>query len=60
MLKYIKQEDYEKDNTILKQKQKEARTQLEKYKEKEEIKSIPKLKCYSVVAIKDRLIVEEI
>ena len=58
--KYIKKEDYEKDNNLLKEKQKEAREQLEKYKKTEEIKIIPKLRSYSVVAIKDELYVEEI
>ena len=57
--KYIKKEDYEKDNKLLKEKQKEARGQLEKYKETEEIKMIPKLRSYAVVAIKDKLIKEE-
>ena len=58
--KYIKKEDYKKDNNLLKEKQKEAREQLEKYKKTEEIKIIPKLRSYSVVAIKDELYVEEI
>ena len=58
--KYIKQEDYEKDKTLLVQKQEEAKEQLEKYKNTEEIKLIPKLRSYSVVVIKDRLEVEEI
>ena len=58
--KYIKQEDYEKDNSLLKNKQDEARNQIEKYKNTDEIKLIPNLKCYSVVAIKDRLEVKEV
>lgn len=58
--KYIKKEDYEKNNKILEEKQKEASEQLEKYKKTEEIKMIPKLRSYSVVAIKDELCVEEI
>lgn len=58
--KYIKKEDYEKDNKLLKEKQKEARGQLEKYKETEEIKMIPNIRCYSVVVIKDKLYIEEI
>ena len=58
--KYIKQEDYEKNNNLLKQKQKEAKEQLEKYKNTEEIRLIPNLRCYSVVAIKDRLEVQEV
>ena len=57
--KYIKQEDYDKNKELLDEKQKEAKEQLEKYKETEEIKMIPKLRSYAVVAIKDRLIVEE-
>ena len=58
--KYIKQEDYNKDNSLLEEAQKEAREQIEKYNETEEIKIIPKLKSYTVVVIKDKLIVEEI
>ena len=58
--KYIKQEDYEKDNSLLEQKQKEAKEQLLKYKKTEEIKNIPNLRSYSVVAIKDKLIFEEV
>ena len=34
--KYIKQEDYDKDNSLLKNKQKQARIQLETYKRSEE------------------------
>ena len=56
--KYIKKEDY--TEKLLKQKQDEARDQLEKYLITEEIKMIPKLRTYSVVAIKDELVVEEI
>ena len=58
--KYIKKEDYEKDKSILKKRQAEAKEQLEKYKNTEEIKMIPNITCYSVVAIKDELIVEEV
>ena len=58
--KYIKQEDYNKDNSLLEKVQKEAREQIKKYKETEEIQAIPKLKSYTVVAIKDKLVVEEI
>ena len=58
--KYIKKEDYEKNNKLLEKKQREAREQIEKYKKTEEIKMIPKLRSYSVVAIKDKLYVEEI
>ena len=56
--KYIKKEKYTEE--LLKKKQEEARKQLEKYKESEEIKMLPKLRSYSVVAIKDELIVEEV
>ena len=45
---------------MLNKKKEEAKAQLEKYKNTDEIKLIPKLKAYSVVAIKDKLIVEEI
>ena len=58
--KYLKQEDYDKNPELLNEKQKEAKEQLEKYKNTEEIKMIPKLRSYSVVAIKDKLIVEEV
>jgi hypothetical protein len=58
--KYIKQEEFDKDNNLLKEKQDEAREQLEKYKQTEEIKLLPKLRAYSVVAIKDKLVVEEV
>ena len=58
--KYIKQEDYEKNNNLLKEKQEEAKNQLEKYRSTEEIRLIPNLRCYSVVAIKDRLEVQEV
>ena len=57
--KYIKQEDYDKKPELLKEKQKEAKEQLKKYKKTEEIKMIPKLRSYSVVAIKDKLMIEE-
>ena len=58
--KYIKQEDYEKDNSLLKQKKDQAKEQLQKYRNTEEIKMLPKLKSYSVVVIKDRIEYEEI
>ena len=58
--KYIKQEDYEKDNSLLKQKKDQAKEQLQMYKNTEEIKMLPKLKSYSVVVIKDRIEYEEI
>ena len=58
--KYIKQEDYDKDNTILQKKQEQAKEQIEVYRKSEEIQMLPKLKCYSIVVIKDRIEVEEI
>ena len=58
--KYIKQEDYDKDNSLLIQKQEKAKEQIEVYKNSEEIKMLPKLKCYSIIVIKDRIEVEEI
>ena len=58
--KYIKKEDYEKDNSLLKEKQQEAKEQIEKYRKTEEIKLLPKIRSYSVVSIKDELYVEEI
>ena len=58
--KYIKQEDYDKDNSLLKDKQKQARVQLETYKKSEEIIMLPKVKSYSIVVIKDKIFLEEI
>ncbi len=58
--KYIKQEDYDKNQEILKEKQQEAKEQIERYRQAEEIKMIPNLKCYTVVVIKDRIETEEI
>ena len=58
--KYIKQEDYDKDNSLLKDRQKQARVQLETYKKSEEIIMLPKVKSYSIVVIKDKIFVEEI
>ena len=58
--KYIKQEDYDKDNNLLENKQKQAKLQLDAYKKSEEITMLPRLKCYSIVVIKDKIFVEEI
>ena len=58
--KYIKQEDYDKDNSLLKNKQKQARIQLETYKRSEEITMLHKLKSYSIVVIKDKIFIEEV
>ena len=38
----------------------EAKTQIEEYAEFEEIKNIPNLKKYTVIAVNDKLYVEEI
>ena len=58
--KYIKQEEYEKDRKLLIKKQEEAKLQIEKYKNSDEVKIIPNLKCYSVVAVKDKIFMEEL
>lgn len=58
--KYIKKEDYNSCNNLLKQKQEEAKKQIIKYKETEELKHIINLKSYSVIVIKDKIFVEEI
>ena len=58
--KYIKQEDFEKNNNLLKEKQEQANIQLKDYINSDEVKMIPKLRGYSVVVIKDRIEVEEI
>ena len=58
--KYIKQEDYEKNNNLLKEKQEQAKIQLKDYMNSDEVKMIPNLRGYSVVVIKDRIEVEEL
>ena len=58
--KYIKQEDYDRDNEILQQKQEQAKEQIEVYRKSEEIQMLPKLKCNSIVVIKDRIELKEI
>ena len=58
--KYIKQEYYDRDNEILQQKQEQAKEQIEVYRKSEEIQMLPKLKCYSIVVIKDRIELKEI
>jgi len=58
--KYIKQEDYVKNNSLLVEKQEEAKMQLRYYSNSEEMKMVPNFKCYSIVAIKDRIEIEEI
>ena len=54
--KYLKKDEGEK----LQEKQEEAKKQIEEYGEFEEIKEIPKLHKYTVVAVNDKLYVEEI
>lgn len=58
--KYIKQEDYDKNHELLNQKQQEAKEQIERYRQAEEIKMIPNLKCYTVVVVKDKIEKKEI
>ena len=58
--KYIKQEDYNKNPELLKQRQEEAKTQLERYVKTEELQAIPNLRSYAVVVVKDKIIVEEL
>ena len=60
MGKYISKSKYEeRGEEIVKEKLNEAKEQLKKYKKTEEIKMIPKLRSYAVVAIKDKLMIEE-
>ena len=54
--KYLKKDEGEK----LQEKQEEAKKQIEEYGELEEIKEIPNLHKYTVVAVNDKLYVEEI
>ena len=54
--KYLKKEDANK----LKEKQEEAKDQLKKYSNKEEMKALENLKKYTVVALNDKIYVEEI
>ena len=54
--KYLKKGEKNK----LEAKQKEAKKQIEEYSNFEEIKSIPKLKKYTVIAVNDEIFVEEI
>ena len=53
--KYLKKEQAEK----LQEKQEEARKQIEEYTELEEIKDIPNLNCYTIVAVNDKLYVQK-
>ena len=54
--KYLKKEEASK----LQEKQEEARRQIQEYSEFEEIKSIPNLHKYTVIAVNDEMHVEEI
>lgn len=54
--KYLKKDE----ECMLEQKQKEAKEQIEEYANFEEIKQISKLKKYTIVAVNDKLYVEEI
>jgi hypothetical protein len=54
--KYLKKGEESK----LKEKQEEARKQIEEYANFEEIKDIEKLSSYTVIAINDKLYVEKI
>ncbi len=59
--KYIKKEDYEKrGEEIIKEKQKEAKDQIKRYCQKEEFKKEKLLRKYSIIAVKDKLYVEEV
>ena len=58
--KYIKQEEYNKNPELLKQKQAETKAQLERYNKTEEIQAIPNLRSYAIVVVKDKISVEEI
>ena len=44
----------------LKEKQEEARRQIEEYKKFEELKELENIKSYTVVAVNDEIYVEEI
>ncbi len=57
--KYIRQEDYLKNKNLLIEKEQEAKEQLEKYKNTNEIRLIPKLKSYIIIVIKDKVFVKE-
>lgn len=54
--KYLKREEANK----LEEKKKEAREQISEYSQFEEIKAIPKLRKYIVIAVVDEIYVEEI
>ena len=54
--KYLKKGEKDK----LKEKQKEAKEQIQEYSKFEEMKSIPNLRKYTVVAVNDEIYVEEV
>ena len=54
--KYLKKGEKDK----LKEKQKEAKEQIQEYSKIEEMKSIPNLRKYTVVAVNDEIYVEEV
>ena len=54
--KYLKKEE----SNLLQEKQEEARKQIEEYAKFEEIKEIPNLNKYTVVAVNDKIYVEKI
>ena len=54
--KYLKKEDANK----LEEKKREAREQIKEYSEFEEIKAIPNLRKYAVIAVVDEIYVEEL
>ena len=55
-LKYLKKGEENK----IKEKQKEAKEQIQEYMQLDDIKNIPDLKCYTVVAVNDEIYVEKI
>ena len=55
-LKYLKKDEENK----LEEKQKEAKKQIQEYMQLDDTKKIPDLKCYTIVAVNDRLHVEEV
>ena len=54
--KYLKKSEESK----LKEKQEEARTQIEEYKKIKEIEEIENLNCYTVIAVNDKIYVEKV
>ena len=54
--KYLKKDEA----NLLQEKQKEAKKQIEEYAEFEEIKEIPNLNKYTVIAVNDKIYIEKI